>query len=143
MWGPTLWAFLVSGCAVSDAPPVASNLLEVDMIGSEPLPRPLATPAEGDRLAFDQAVATGTSAALIVFLAREPENPWIEEARLLLERRRAPDPPGAALIAGPDAGVVESFDQARLAGTVGAWDGFLARHDGHPLAAEARRLRGF
>ncbi len=37
--------------------------------------------------------------------------------------------------------VREELDAARRAGTVAAYDLFLARHGGHPLAAEARRAR--
>src|SRR5687768_13728006 len=68
----------------------------------------LVSPNESDRLAFEQAVAAGTNAALIMFLARERENPWIDEVRQRLAGRRSPDLPGAAAAFGPDAKVVEA-----------------------------------
>ena len=105
------------------------------------VPPALLTPEESDRLAFEQAVAAGTNAALILFLAREAQNPWIEEARQLLALRQTPDAAGAAAIAGPNAQVIEAFDAARLADDPAAWDAFLSRHGTHPLAAEAQRLR--
>lgn len=106
------------------------------------VPPALLTPEESDRLAFEQAVSAGTNSALILFLARETQNPWIEEARRLLALRRTPDAAGAAAIAGPDAEVIRTFDAARLSGGPAAWDAFLSQHGTHPLAAEARRLRG-
>lgn len=42
----------------------------------------------------------------------------------------------------PDVAVREELEAARQAGTVAAYDRFLARHEGHPLAAIARRERG-
>lgn len=107
--------------------------------GDDPLimPPQLVTPEMSDRLAFDQAVAAGTSAGLIMFLARNPDTAQAPEARRLLDLRRIPDSPAViAAAAGGDAGVVAAFDAARLAGTRAAWDMFLARHGGHPLAAQ-------
>jgi hypothetical protein len=40
-----------------------------------------------------------------------------------------------------DAAVREELDAARRAGTVQAYDLFIARHGGHPLARVARRER--
>ncbi|NAZ38175.1 hypothetical protein [Rubellimicrobium sp. CFH 75288] len=100
----------------------------------------LVSPAESERLAWEQAEAAGSSAALIQFLARNPDSPFAEEARARLAARRSPDPPGTAeRVAGTDADVVEAFDRARLAGP-DALRGFLAQHGTHPLAEEARRL---
>ena len=39
----------------------------------------------------------------------------------------------------PDIAVQEELDAARRAGTRAAYDLFIARHPGHPLAATARR----
>jgi hypothetical protein len=41
----------------------------------------------------------------------------------------------------PDAAVREELDAARREHTVAAYDRFIARHDGHPLVAIARRER--
>jgi hypothetical protein len=41
----------------------------------------------------------------------------------------------------PDIAVQEELDAARRAGTVQAYDHFLARHRGHPLAEIAQRER--
>jgi len=41
----------------------------------------------------------------------------------------------------PDVAVRQELDAARRAGTVAAYDLFIARHDGHPLAKIARRER--
>jgi hypothetical protein len=91
--------------------------------------------------ALAQAVAADTNAALILYLARYPGEPWTQEARRLLALRRLPDPEGVAeATAGPDARIVRQFDAARLSGSQAAWEAFLARHGTHPLAAEARVL---
>jgi hypothetical protein len=113
------------------------------MSPDQTLPPPRYTAADSARLAFDEAAAASTSAALILFLAREPDSPYRDEARALLDARRTPDPPGtAAAVAPADAGIIEAFDAARLAGSATAWERFLAAHGTHPLAAEARRLMG-
>ena len=138
-----LWLALEACDVAAMAHPSASNSFPAGAVimSDATVPPALLTPEESDRLAFAQAVSAGTNAALILFLAREPQNPWIEEARRFLALRRAPDPPTAAAIAGPDAEVVEAFDEARLANEPAAWDAFLSRHGTHPLAAEAQRLR--
>lgn len=41
----------------------------------------------------------------------------------------------------PDIAVQEELDLARRAGTVAAYDLFMARHPGHPLVETARRER--
>jgi len=41
----------------------------------------------------------------------------------------------------PDVAVRQELDAARRAGTLAAYDLFIARHDGHPLAEVARRER--
>ncbi|EPX84499.1 hypothetical protein ruthe_02179 [Rubellimicrobium thermophilum DSM 16684] len=105
------------------------------------LPPPQYSPDESARRAFDEASAAGSSAALILFLAREPDSPYRDEALARLEARRQPDPPGtAAALAPADAAVIEAFDAARLAGSRSAWEAFLAAHGTHPLAALAQQL---
>ena len=80
------------------------------------------------------ALAAGTSAALILFLARHPDGTEAGTARAALERREPdPAPPG-----GPDGDIVAAFDRARPGGPA-ALDAFAARYPNHPLAAEAGR----
>ncbi len=111
------------------------------MTRSEELPPPLPDSVL-DRNAWDQAVAGNSNAALIFFLARNPDSPYASAARQMLASRRAPDPPGTArAVAGPDAGIIEAFDAARLSGDSGALDGFIASYGNYPLAAEALRLK--
>ncbi len=50
-------------------------------------------------------------------------------------------PPPANTHRGGDIAIREEFDAARHAGTLAAWDLFLARHPQHALAVEARRAR--
>ena len=54
-------------------------------------------------------------------------------------------PPGTGGPAAPardgTVAIQEELDAARRAGTVAAYDLFLARHPGHPLAAQARQER--
>jgi hypothetical protein len=107
----------------------------------EPIPPALLDQAESDRLAFEQAVAGGSNASLIMFLARNPDSPHAEAARARLAARRSPDAPAAVrTVGGADADIISAFDAARLSGDPAAWRAFLAAHGGHPLAAEARRL---
>jgi hypothetical protein len=120
--------------AMPPAPPAGGNPADDPMIAAPAL----VTPEMSDRLAFEQAVAAGTSAGLIMFLARNPDSPRAPEIRRLLGLRGSPDSAAAtAAAAGADADVVAAFDAARLAGTRAAWDAFLARHGSHPLAAQA------
>ncbi|MGQ7793182.1 hypothetical protein ACUN0C_12295 [Faunimonas sp. B44] len=84
---------------------------------------------------FRHAREAGTNAALIRFIARHPQHRLADEARALLSRRPAADPPGGT--GDPDADVYRAFDQARRDR---AFDSFIARHPQHPLAEEARRM---
>lgn len=104
-----------------------------------PVP-PAADPAIAVQRQLDAALAAGTSAALILFLARYPDGPAAEGARAALAVRRAPDPAPAAgaTPADPDRDIAAAFDRARLAGPA-ALDAFAARTGNHPLGAEARR----
>lgn len=106
--------------------------------GVEPIPAPAARPP-GALSPLAQVQALESSAALILFLARNPDSPEAGAARAALALRRTPDPAAVlARDAGADAGVVAAFDAAHLAGTAAARADFLAVHAGHPLAAEAR-----
>ncbi len=69
--------------------------------------------------------------ALILFLARYPEQPSAGTARRLL-RARAPETIAGP---GPDAEIILAFDRARL--TPSALADFQRRYAGHPLAREA------
>jgi hypothetical protein len=86
---------------------------------------------------FDEAVRSGTAAALIKFISRNPDHPLADKARRLLEAgsyapaRKTPTD-------WVDSKIVE-FDAARRAGP-DALNAFIARHPDHPLAAEARRI---
>ncbi len=84
---------------------------------------------------FRHARQAGTNAALIRFIARHPQHRLADEARTLLSRRPAADPPGGS--GDPDADIYRAFDQARRDRTFGS---FIARHPEHPLAEEARRM---
>ena len=95
---------------------------------------PQADPAIALRRELAAALAAGTSAALILFLARHPDTAEAGTARAALERREPdPAPPG-----GPDGDIVAAFDRARPGGPA-ALDAFAARYPNHPLAAEAGR----
>ncbi|MBP7000589.1 hypothetical protein [Amaricoccus sp.] len=93
-------------------------------------------PPPGAALAEELALAeaAGTSAALILFVARHPDE--ADAARARLAARHAPDPAPAA---GPDADMIAAFDAARRSGDPAALAAFAARYPGHPLAAEALR----
>lgn len=96
---------------------------------------PARDPAAGMRAALERALAEGTNGALVLFIARYPDEPLAEEARTALEARGQPD---AAPFPGPDGEIVAAFDRARLAGPA-ALAAFARAYAGHPLAAEARR----
>ena len=107
---------------------------------SDELPPP-APVAGQDRRQLDQAVAAGSNAALLMFLARYPDNPLAPEARADLKLRQEPDAPGVAQdVAESDAQVVMAFDSARLSGDPVQVSDFIARYAPHPLTAEARHL---
>lgn len=100
------------------------------------------TPEMSDQIAFEQAVAAGNSAALIMFLARNPDTRQAPEVRQLLAARQTPDSLAVTeAVAGGDAEVVSAFDAARLAGTREGWDAFLQRHGGHALSAQVQYFR--
>lgn len=82
------------------------------------------------------ALADGSNAALILFIARFPDQPLADQARQALLARTSPDP---APDPGPDGDMIMEFDRARLSGTHAALAQFSARYAGHPLAAEAAR----
>ena len=96
---------------------------------------------------YARTLAADSSAALILFIARYPDDPLAGEARLRL-RARPPDPApaegpdgmsdGLNDGANPDGAIIAQFDAARIAGPA-ALDAFALRHAGHPLAAEALR----
>lgn len=83
---------------------------------------------------YARSLAADSSAALILFIARYPDDPLAGEARIRL-RARPPDPAPAG---GPDGAIIAQFDAARVGGPA-ALDAFALRHAGHPLAAEALR----
>lgn len=78
------------------------------------------------------------SAGLIRFIARNPDHPLANEARhLLAEHTEAMRPiPGDS-----DADVARAFDTARRSNSAEALAAFAGRYRGHPLAAEALRMR--
>jgi hypothetical protein len=86
---------------------------------------------------FRGAVDDGSSAALIRFIARHPDDALAEEAWRRLAPRTAPD--GRSLAGDPDATVYAAFDAARRAGTARAYRDFASAYANHPLAAEAER----
>lgn len=132
---------LTAGCMSAAGPSGATPEGPRNMpIRSDPLPPPAPRGApEAEEAAA--AMAAGSSTALILFLARHPDDPASPGVRAALATRRAPDPPAAAAMAGGEAEVVSAFDAARLAGTAAAWSDFVARYPTHPLAAEATRWR--
>jgi hypothetical protein len=87
--------------------------------------------------AFDEAVRSGSAAALIKFISRNPDHSLADKARQLLEEGSYP-PARKTPTDWVDSKIVE-FDAARRAGP-DALKAFIARHPGHPLAAEARRM---
>lgn len=129
------FASTAKATTVEENPEVAQNP------GDQPATSPpyFLTPEMSDQLAFEQAVAAGSSAALIMFLARNPEAKQTTEARQLLAARRTPDSSQATeAVAYTDADVVRAFDAARLAGTREGWDAFMKLHGGHPLSAQVQ-----
>lgn len=89
----------------------------------------------GLEAALDKALADGSNGALIMFIARNPEEPQAERAREALAARSRPD---ASPWPGPDGNIVAAFDRARLGGPA-ALAAFAAATPNHPLAAEALR----
>jgi hypothetical protein len=110
----TLVLALWASCALAEAPPRLDP--------AAVLARELA-----------QAVAAGSNAALINFIARHPDAPLTDQARARLAGR----PPGDGWT-GPDAAIYGAFDAARVAGP-DALARFARRYPSHPLAAEASR----
>lgn len=91
---------------------------------------------------LDQALAANSSAALIMFLWRHPEDAFAEDARSYLRNRPRPDSTAALrAAAGADAPAVAAFDAARLAGTPEAWQQLLARFGDTPLARQVPYFR--
>jgi hypothetical protein len=86
---------------------------------------------------FNEAVRSGSAGALIKFISRNPDHPLADKARRMLEEGNYP-PARKTPSEWVDSKIVE-FDAARRAGP-DALKEFIARHPGHPLAAEARRL---
>jgi hypothetical protein len=84
---------------------------------------------------YARTLAEDSSGALILFIARYPDDPLADGARRRLRLRTGPDP---VPFRGPDDQLLSEFDAARRAGPA-ALDAFAARHPGHPLAAEAQR----
>lgn len=101
--------------------------------GGGTLPPPV-DPKVAIEAAFAGARAAGSNAALILFIARNPDTAEAGTARHLLAARRTIDP---LPYPGPDGAVLEAFDRARLAGPA-ALAAFAEIHrDGHPLGTEA------
>jgi hypothetical protein len=96
---------------------------------------PPADPVAGLEAALAAALADGSNAALILFIARHPDAPPTDRARAALRARPAPDPRPDP---GPDGAIIAAFDRARLAGPA-ALAAFAAAYPDHPLGAEARR----
>lgn len=135
---------IVKACA-GFAMPLAAAMLVAALprpveSGEGPAPSVMAPPPDETAVIaqeFRGAVNDGSSAALIRFIARHPDQALAEEARRRLARRTAPD--GPALAGDPDAAVYAAFDAARRAGTARAYRDFARAYAGHPLAAEADR----
>jgi hypothetical protein len=107
--------------------------------GAAPAQAPVMPPppdyAAGLAASLAAARAAGTSAALILFIARYPDEPLTDDARAALAARRTPDPRPDP---GPDGAIIAAFDRARLAGPA-ALAAFAAATPNHPLGAEALR----
>lgn len=93
---------------------------------------------------FRAAQAEGTREALVRFMARHPDHPLADQASALLYgagstygRPQARDGSGD-----PDHDIYSAFDRARQQNTIAAYDAFIERFAPHPLAEQARRLRG-
>lgn len=132
---PVVLVLLLAGCisaaALAEGPGGKTR--------SDPLPPP--APAGGpEAQEAEAALAAGSNAALIRFLARHGDDPQAPRIRQALAAR-GPDSTGQAAAADPDAAVIAAFDAARLAGNAAAWSAFQGRYPTHPLAAEAERWR--
>lgn len=143
-----LAALLATGCLadgddtqLTSGGPDPQEIAEMRNIRSEPLPPP-APAGAAERAEADAALAQGSNAALILFLARNPDDRNAPRIRQALAARRSPDAPGTArALAGGEGDILAEFDEVRLNGTAAAWQAFIARHPDHPLAAEAARWR--
>ena len=144
MTGLVVIGLALCGCA--PVPPTAPALIlaeESSVMPGEQMPPRLLNDAQSDRMAFDQAVAAGSNAALIMFLARNPASSHAAAARAQLALRRTADASAVTgAVAGTDVSIVAAFDAARLSGDPAALIAFVAQYGNHPLAAEARRLSG-
>lgn len=141
---------LMIGLALDGCGPVAQaqekmtkipeHLYSSPPLRSEEIPPP--APVSGqDRRQLDQAVAAGSSAALVMFLSRFPDSSLVPEARADLKSRVKPDPEGVTRqVAESDAEVVMAFDRARLSGDSAQVSAFIAQYAPHPLTIEARHL---
>jgi hypothetical protein len=84
---------------------------------------------------LQRTLAETSSCALIMFIARNPDEAVTDKARQALAARRQPD---TLACPGPDGDIVAAFDRARLAGD-GVLDAFAIRYANHPLGIEAMR----
>lgn len=126
---------LLAGCIS-----IAAHPGQADAIRSEPLPPP-APAGTPEAQEADAALAAGSNAALIRFLARHPLDPQAPRIRKELAKRRSPDNAAQVAASGPDAAAIAAFDAARLAGTAHAWETFRTRYASHPLVAEVENWR--
>jgi serine/threonine protein kinase len=84
-----------------------------------------------DRQSWEEASRVGTVAALRGYLESRPKGHWASDARRQLAKAEA-----AVSATEP-----RDFDTAWEAGTVTAWDTYLAAHAQSPRVAEARKCR--
>ena len=134
---------VASGAVLSGSPTARDSTMEVQLADSGDGKAPTGAPISRERsVALDQVLAANSSAALIMFLIKNPDDPFAEQARVYLRARLAADSEAKLrAAAGSQTPVVAAFDTARLQGTKGAWDAFLARYGDHPLSAEVDHFR--
>jgi hypothetical protein len=85
---------------------------------------------------FQSMLRRGTREALLLFIARHPKHPLADRAREMLSSA-----PSRRATGSPDADVFADLNGAIQLGTAAAYDRFIGKHPGHPLADEARRRR--